>query len=139
MAPLKNTRRERFCLELAGGCTQSEAVRRAGYSEGSGRQFAARLRGFADVQARLKELQEAAASSSTLSIIQRKAWLSGIAVKEARKRPMAAIGAIAELNRMERAYEMPVEERPPIKIIEVHLTGEQESPPGINGSMQHHG
>ena len=130
MAPLKNIRHERFCLELAAGCSQAEAVKRAGYAGGSGRYFASRLRRFPDVVARLKELEEATVSESVFTIIRRKEALSEIIRKEARAHPMAAIAAISELNKMDRAYEAPKEERPPIRIIEVRLPAEPEAVSG---------
>ncbi len=121
MAPLKNIRHERFCLELAAGCSQAEAARRAGYAESSGRQFAARLRVSPDIKARLAELKEVLASDRVFTILKRREALSEIIRTQAKNRPMAAIAAIAELNKMDRAYDEPKVERPEIKIIEVRL------------------
>ena len=59
------------------------------------------------------------------TILERREALSEIIRTEAKKRPMAAIAAISELNKMDRAYDKPEEERPEIKIIEVHTV---ESP-----------
>jgi phage terminase small subunit len=121
MAALQNVKHERFCLELASGCSQSEAARRAGYSQGRARKTASELMARPVVAARLKELQAETSSARVLNILRRKEELSGIVCREAIPRPLAAITAIAELNKMDRAYEAPKEERPEIKIIEVRL------------------
>jgi phage terminase small subunit len=102
MPPLKNGRHERFCLEIAEGCTQTEAARRAGYAVNSS-VVTYRLINYPDVQARIKELREQAASVRVLSIVQGKERLSFIAqAKDARYRDV--IDAIAELNKMDGAY-----------------------------------
>ncbi len=124
MTQLSNVRHERFCLELASGCSQAEAARRAGYRASRARKSGSALMARDDIGARLTELREEAGSAKVISIIRRKEELSSIIFREAIPRPLMAIAAIAELNKMDRAYEEPKEERPPIRIIEVHLTDE---------------
>ena len=76
--PLLNTRQENFCLELAGGVSQTEAYRRAGYSFKSARWDASTLMTKPYIIKRLEELQIAVQDASIMGIIERKARLSEI-------------------------------------------------------------
>src|SRR5215831_1692761 len=66
MAPLRNTRREKFCLALAEGRSASEAYELAGYRPC--RKNAARLTTFDDIQCRGAEIQNAAAKKTEVTI-----------------------------------------------------------------------
>lgn len=79
MGALKNSRHEKFCLELIDGKTRKDAAIAAGYSEHSARMFPYVLLNRADVQARLKELQDLASSEKVMNLTRRKEQLSEIA------------------------------------------------------------
>jgi len=66
MAPLKNTRREKFCLALAEGRSATESYELAGFKPC--RKNAARLTTFDDIQARVAEIQSAAARKSEVTL-----------------------------------------------------------------------
>lgn len=76
--PLRNARREKFCLALVGGLSQAEAARQAGYSERVARSLGQRLMTFVDVKIRLIELRDILASQNIMSIAARKERLSQI-------------------------------------------------------------
>ena len=103
MPPLKNVRHEKFCLEIANGCPQMEAAKRAGYASARNKIVSYRLINYPDVQARIKELRDATASVRVISIVQRKERLSDIALATD-ARYGDAIDAITELNKMDGAY-----------------------------------
>lgn len=77
--PLRNSRRERFCLALVGGVSQAEAARQAGYSVKVARSHGQRLVTFVDVRIRIAELREILASQRIMTIAARKERLSEIA------------------------------------------------------------
>ena len=66
MAPLKNIRHERFCLELAKGKSQSEAFRVAGYTDRGNN--AARLSQKETIRNRLAELLERMQERAVVSV-----------------------------------------------------------------------
>jgi phage terminase small subunit len=66
MAPLKNIRHERFCLELAKGKSQSEAYQIAGYTPNEGNAF--RLTQKEVVKRRLEELLERMQERAVVSV-----------------------------------------------------------------------
>jgi hypothetical protein len=66
MAPLRNTRRERFCLALAEGKSATDAYTEAGYKPC--RKNAARLTTNDDIQCRVAEIQTAAAKKTEVTI-----------------------------------------------------------------------
>src|SRR5262249_22036423 len=69
MGPLKNVRRERFCLALAEGLSQAAAYQRAGYKQtASCAANAARLIAIDSVKVRLAELKAEAAASSQITV-----------------------------------------------------------------------
>jgi len=69
MGPLKNVRRERFCLALAEGMSQAAAYRRAGYKESaSSNANAARLIAIDSVAARAGELKAEAATRNQITV-----------------------------------------------------------------------
>ena len=80
--PLKNQRHEFFVqliFENQGTPTPAyECAIRAGYSLKAARQIASRLLTYANIQARLKELNAAAASARIMSVQERKDRLSEI-------------------------------------------------------------
>ncbi len=104
MPPLKNSRQERLCYEIVMGASHAEAVRLAGYSQKFARVHAHSLLQRPQIAARIEELRAQTATERALKIIERKALLSFIATKSAEKNPMAAIAALAEINKMEGAY-----------------------------------
>lgn len=57
MPPLQDARMETFALHVSEGKPLIKAFKSAGYSNGSGRQYATRLRQRPEVDARVKELQ----------------------------------------------------------------------------------
>jgi hypothetical protein len=67
VGPLKNTRREKFCLAVAEGKSFTEAHQIAGYKPC--RQNAARLMTFDDIKQRVAELQQSAAKTSEVTIV----------------------------------------------------------------------
>lgn len=79
MGSLNNTRHEKFCLEVIAGRSRKDAVINAGYSEHSARMYPFILLRRPDIQARIKELQEAAASDKVMDLMRRKEHLSEIA------------------------------------------------------------
>jgi phage terminase small subunit len=101
MPPLKNVRHEKFCQELASGTSQREAYKKAGFSERSVNSQSSEVASRPDVKTRLKELNELTFSANVMSIIERKERLTSIARNG---NNYAAIGAIAELNKMEGTY-----------------------------------
>jgi hypothetical protein len=79
MPPLKKARWERFALAYFGGKSATESARIAGYVDtGAGRQ-GVRLTQNVAIQARINELQEMAAVSKVMTVIERKERLSEIA------------------------------------------------------------
>ena len=136
--PLKNARRERFCLALVSGVSQTEAARQAGYSSMRADSTGNRMMGFVDVKVRLRELRDILASEHIMSVAERKERLSEIGkakLRDYRGDPFAdsvpnpgalsevsydpedpdavtkvklhsPLLAIAELNKMERIYEV---------------------------------
>jgi phage terminase small subunit len=66
MSPLRNTRREKFCLALAEGKSAHEAYTLAGYKPC--RQNAARLMTFDDIKARVAEIQAENAKKSEVTV-----------------------------------------------------------------------
>ena len=103
MGPLKNYKRERFCLELASGLTQTEAARKAGYSTKWSTILRNRLMNYEDIKERLKELREITSNEYVASIMERKETLTGI-MRSKIARDRDKIDAIAELNKMDGAY-----------------------------------
>lgn len=79
MAPLLNNQWERFCLAIFKGKTQTDAAIEAGYNSKWARSTASRLSTNTNIQNRLKELQERAASAKIMNVIERKERLSEIA------------------------------------------------------------
>ena len=77
--PLKNARREKFCLNLVSGMSQAEAARSAGYSPKNCVKFGAALATFIDVRVRLMELRDILASENIMSVAKRKERLTEIA------------------------------------------------------------
>lgn len=138
--PLKNARREKFCLNLVSGMSQAEAARQAGYSQklAASASFGSALLSFLNVKVRLRELRDVIASESIMSVAERKERLSEIGkakLRDYRGDPFAdsvpnpgalsevsydpedpdavtkvklhsPLLAIAELNKMERIYEI---------------------------------
>ena len=76
---MENNRHEKFCLELFGGSSRKDAVINAGYSAHGAQTYHTLLLRRPDIQARLKELQDAAASEKVMDVIRRKEVLSEIA------------------------------------------------------------
>ena len=109
MPPLKNPRRERFCLEYVrtGNATQSWIS--AGYAPANADGHAAVAVVNRSIKARIAELRkplEAGAHTDILSIAERKELLSALG-KRKPEVPISAghvLGAIAELNKMEGTY-----------------------------------
>ena len=66
MSPLRNTRREKFCLALAEGKSAHESYIEAGYKPC--RQNAARMTTNDDIQCRVAEIQNAAAKKTEVTI-----------------------------------------------------------------------
>jgi hypothetical protein len=117
MGPLKNARRERFCLALAEGMSQAAAYVRAGYKEtASSNANAARLIAIDSVAARLAELKAEAAANSKItaeSLIkeleharQRADSLDQIAASVAAIKTKAMIAGISE-QRIRVTHERP--------------------------------
>ena len=104
MPQLEDSRQERFSYEIVCGCSHAEAARRAGYSEKSARRQAYMLLRKEHIASRVAELRGETASARIMSLLERKAALSDIVRNEQANRPLAAIAAIAELNRMEGSY-----------------------------------
>ena len=94
---------EKFCLEymVCGNATKSALV--AGYSPKTAMSIGGENLRKPAIMSRLRELQEAAATTKIMSVAERKERLSEIARD---KEPKAdAVRAMAELNKMERVYE----------------------------------
>jgi len=69
MGPLKNNRRERFCLALAEGVSQAAAYQKAGYKQtASCAANAARLIAIDSVKARVAELKAEAAANNQVTV-----------------------------------------------------------------------
>jgi phage terminase small subunit len=102
--PLKSTREERFCLELASGCSLTEAARKAGYSPRSANNQGFLLSVKETIKARVKELQETMFSEKIANVIERKERLTEIIRTTENLKPNDVIAAIAELNKMEGSY-----------------------------------
>jgi hypothetical protein len=66
MAPLRNTKHERFAQELAEGKSMSEAYEMAGYKRN--RSHASRLVANGNIKGRVAELQDAAATETQVTI-----------------------------------------------------------------------
>ena len=84
MAPLRNTKHERFAQELAEGKSMSEAYEAAGYKPN--RSHASRLVAKGNIKGRVTELQDAAAAETQVTVeslineaadIQRRATKAG--------------------------------------------------------------
>ena len=73
MPALKNPRHERFAVELAKGCSQTEAAKRAGY-KGS-RFHASRLATKSNIKARVAELEARTAEKVTQITAMDRAWV----------------------------------------------------------------
>jgi hypothetical protein len=66
MAPLRNTKHERFAQELAEGKSMSEAYEMAGYKRN--RSHASRLVANGNIKGRVAELQDAAATETQVTL-----------------------------------------------------------------------
>jgi hypothetical protein len=66
MAPLRNTKHERFAQELAEGRSMSEAYQMAGYRPN--RSHASRLVAKGNIRGRVAELQDAAAAETQITV-----------------------------------------------------------------------
>jgi phage terminase small subunit len=66
MAPLRNTKHERFAQELAEGKSMSEAYQMAGYTPN--RSHASRLVAKGNIKVRVAELQDAAAAETQVTV-----------------------------------------------------------------------
>ena len=73
MPALRNQRHERFAVELAKGCSQTEAAKRAGY-KGS-RFHASRLATKSNIKARVAELEARTAEKVTQITAMDRAWV----------------------------------------------------------------
>jgi hypothetical protein len=101
MGVLDNPRHERFAIEVAKGCSSTEAYKNAGYEcEGSSAWTAAsRLYRNVQVQARVSELKERAAFKAELTVQQlidhaEKARQMAMSTEQ----PSAAVAAIKEMG-----------------------------------------
>jgi hypothetical protein len=74
-----NQRQELFCQGVFEGKTATEAYILAGYSDKGARRCASRLLANEDIQARIKELNDAAVTDKVMSVAERKERLSEIA------------------------------------------------------------
>lgn len=117
MALLKNPRWEKFAQAVAAGASASEAYRSIG---GKGSKNAnvhsARMMANDSIQKRIKELQEASATSKTLDMQERREIVAGIA-RNPQSRPgdrIAAIVADAKLagEFTDKVQTMPPEHKP---------------------------
>lgn len=79
MPPLKNVKREKFCLYYFQSGNVAESAVKAGYSVKSIRSISSSLLTFTNIKKRLLELQSKAESDSIMSVIERKQRLSEIA------------------------------------------------------------
>ena len=108
MAALENPRHERFAQELAQGISQRKAYRAAfpaseRWKDETVDSKASKLAKDGKVLARVKELQEAAASKAVKTARQRKEWLSAVMDDDAEEM-QHRLKACDMLNRMEGEY-----------------------------------
>ena len=79
MPLLQNPRWEKFAQAVAGGMTASEAYRQiGGKGQGNANVHAARMMANDNIRARVKELQEASATSMVMSMKERREFLARV-------------------------------------------------------------
>lgn len=108
MKPLKNTRHEKFVLNLIKGMTQTQAAIEAGYTPSRARFTGRDLATNSHIIARRESLQLEAKSDTVLTVTERKERLSILASEDNKGQfglnRSPNITAIAELNKMEGSY-----------------------------------
>lgn len=104
MTILAKARWELFCQGILAGKSATQAYKDAGFAGKGARSSAARLLANADVQARIRELQQQAASATIMSVSERMERLSEIAREDVIGKfgliRQGNVQAIAELNKM---------------------------------------
>ncbi|MCK4722321.1 MAG: terminase small subunit [Dehalococcoidia bacterium] len=122
MQPLKNSRHEKFALNIFKGMPRKKAAEEAGYSPRTSDLTAYRLIRNDRIFDRIQEMHKEAASDAIMTVRQRKERLSKIAKEDIEGKfgtlRQPNISAIAELNKMEGEY-------PPSKL---ELTGKGGGP-----------